>query len=133
MRTWDVVQHLLSVVPSARYAELLTPTTSPEHSEHVAALDFDRAEFLAYRSPAYEPFGPRPDLPCIERIHSLLPGEVDVDYEIGVIGPVADLSVHSVVVNTMSSPAAQWQWMIQHSNDSWLVAGEVWHPTALLD
>ena len=203
MRTWDVVQHLLTVAPCASYAELLTPTTSTEHSEHVAALDFDRAEFLAYRSPAYEPFGPRPDLPSIEGIHSLLPGEVfdivfvdpwhsmedsraalrwgfehvapggwlvvhdcwphalellgdypgngaswcgdtwrafqelaraqanpwcvvDVDYGIGVIGPIADPRVHSVVVNTLSSPAAQWQWMTQHRNDSWLVAEDAW-------
>ena len=205
MRTWDVVQQLLAVAPSSRYVELRTPSTSPEHTGRVAALGFARAAFLEYRAPADELHALRPDLPTVDQINSLLPGELfdivfvdpwhsmadsrevlrwgfdhvalggrlvvhdcwphaldllgdypgtghlwcgdtwrafqelaraqanpwcvlDVDYGIGLIGPVSVAGLHSVVVNTMSSPAAQWQWMTEHRNDAWLVAADAWHP-----
>ena len=205
MRTWDVARQLLESASSSRYLELLTPSTSPEHTQHIADLDFERAECLLYRTPEYEPYGPRPDLPTIDDIDSLAPGAlfdivfvdpwhsmddsrrvlrwgvrhvapggwlvvhdcwptalellgeypgngaswcgdtwrafqelarsqadkwcvIDIDYGIGVIGPTTTSDVHSVVVNTMSDPAAQWQWMGQHRTDSWLVAADAWHP-----
>lgn len=208
MRTWHVVQQLLESAPSRRYLELLTPSTSPEHTNKVSALPFDCAEFLVYRSPAYEPHGPRPELPTIDAIHTLATGQlfdvvfvdpwhsmgdsrtalrwgfervaqggwlvvhdcwpkalellgdypghgaswcgdtwrafqelaraqanpwcvIDVDYGIGVIGPVDIALPRSVVVNTMSEPAAQWQWMTQHQHDTWLVAADSWHPSWL--
>lgn len=203
MRTWDVVKQLLTVAPSHRYLELLTPSTSTEHTDHAAALGFDRAEFLAYRTPVYEPYGPRPDLPTVDHIESMVPGElfdivfvdpwhsmddsravlrwgfgrvalggflvvhdcwpsalellgdypgrgaswcgdtwrafqelargqanswcvINDDYGIGIIGPVMVPGVQSVVINTMSNPAAQWQWMSEHQGDPWLIAADDW-------
>ncbi len=212
MRTWDVVTQLLAVAPSHRYLELLTPSTSSAHTDHVAERGFDRGEFLAYRSPGHENYDLHPDLPTVDQIHSLCPEElfdvvfvdpwhsmhdsrevlqwgfghvavggwlvihdcwptavdllgdypgdngawcgdtwrafqelaraqvnpwcvVNTDYGIGVIGPVNVPGRQSVVINTMSEPAAQWQWINQHGSDSWLVAADDWqsHLAVLTD
>ena len=204
MRTWDLVGRLLDC--SARsYLELRTDTTSPEHTEKVVGLDFDRAQYLMYRTPNFEPHGPMGHLPTIDGLDGLAPDErfdivfvdpwhtmdhsrlvlrwgfdhvapggwlvvhdcwptalellgehhgglwcgdtwrafqelaraqgnpwcvIDDDYGMGVIGPVAVPGLQRVVVNTMSNPASQWQWITDHGDDPWLVEPDEWNPDA---
>ena len=205
MQTWDVVRRLLAETDARSYLELRTPSTAPRHTGHVVDLEFSRAEYLIYRTPAYEPDGPMLQLPTLDEVDELFIGElfdivfvdpwhsiehsrralrwgfdriapggwmvihdcwpdsfdllgdypgngaswcgdtwrafqelgraqlnpwcvINDDAGIGFIGPVDTPGICTVVVNTMSNPSAQWQWMTEHPHEPWLVEAEDWRP-----
>lgn len=114
MRTWDAVAHLQHAGGARTSLEVVAQTTSMQHAEHTATLEFERHVSLQYRTPEFEPYGPATGLPTMDDLPSMLSGErFDVVY----IDPW----------HTMEHSRRLIRWAFDHvAAGGWLLVHDCW-------
>ncbi|MEQ1702209.1 MAG: class I SAM-dependent methyltransferase [Ilumatobacteraceae bacterium] len=114
MRTWEAVAQLHERAGARTSLEVVAQTTSMDHAGHTAAVGFERHVSLQYRTPEFEPYGPARDLPTLDDLVMVVPGEC---FDVVYIDPWHTMEHSQRLIRWAFDHVAPGGWLLVH--DCW--------------